>query len=88
MWTTPTVSALANKTNHFSGRGPTTCDAGWQSGLVTDDHDPVVVDADFGNCRSEIGLPGVHACCFDLLPLKATHRYNRAYPVDAYTYYM
>jgi hypothetical protein len=52
------------------------CDASWQSGLVADDQDPVFVDADFGNHGPQIGLSGLHACGFDLLPRKATHRYN------------
>ena len=63
----PHGAPFANKNNHFSGRGLMTCDAGWQSGLVADDQDPVFVDADFGNLGPEIGLPGLNACCLDLL---------------------
>ena len=69
----PHGAPFANKTNHFSGRGLMTCDAGWQFSFVAGDHDPVIFDADCGNYGPEIGLPGVHARCFDLMPLKATH---------------
>ena len=45
-----------NKTTHFSGSVLLVCDDGFEAGLVVDDLDLLVVDADFGDHGAALGL--------------------------------
>ncbi len=55
----PNGPPFANKTTNFSGSGLLACDDGCKIGLVADDLDPVIIDADLRDHGPEIGLAGL-----------------------------